>query len=816
MFRIFKGRDSKSFKDKVTKTKSISSLPKRIFKAIGKGFLRTTIILAVMFLSLGLYAHANGFFAANDYNYTFEAYQKLISGEFEMHTSVSSALADQYALHNSFAVYFSYSIVGVALLWFIFQWIVSTKTKSVNSSNHAMKIILCLSAAAFLNTPVVETKTPNGLVYKKPLITVMFESLVGDVLTQAGEMSERDYGQLVEIPEIKLAPELAYYDSFREFSVLMLKTDFVEGIEHQIKVYEESGEYYMRFKMGSKYLKFRLASNEDLNAKAYNIGVDLKTLEKEYVIAYFTDLVNHSISVRNALNGVNVVSNSTISKGFLGSNDFDQISNYSMDYKKYCDSIYDAVPERLNEYGVNEYIEVAAKCASKNHISKHYQNPFYDYETVMFTNTELKRGFVANFGNNRQSLKMNVDTLIVKTQQMCSSGSYLACAPSITIAAYEDKVRNLKLDIFTPIVRMFAPLTFSMNDSYNLQTSRKIEGEIVLSTDFEDYSSYYAKSEPISTIPFTPIAAQRMQQDLDGIFNYIDLDMIDLSKIDQELVVKTLIGIDTKEVWGRLTTCSFNPSQIKDGYRCMRPTVELSNAAIGFGQIAVRAYLLATVNTSDGYDQNVFKTNKNMFGGKVNLLKTSAIGYATNEPFIDSPYYAADTMNNMIIAKIIIEMVNPNNVASEMIAEIFYTIAKVFGFVSVSIFLFVYAIPTIYFKHLFMSLQELLVHQIIAPLSVAVWSVNADPLHVFKELVKACLKFLTFVAVCVMGFHYMDLILMAVIEQMLEYQVMEWQGITHFIAVYTSKLLSFVLSAFVILKSLRKELDEVNEMSNVN
>ncbi|EGR0642258.1 hypothetical protein E5T97_22665 [Vibrio vulnificus] len=667
-----------------------------------------------------------------------------------------------------------------------------------------------------MNTPVVETKTPNGLVYKKPIITVMFESLVGDVLTQAGEMSERDYGQLVEIPEIKLAPELAYYDSFREFSVLMLKTDFVEGVEHQIKVYEENGEYYMRFKMGSKYLKFRLASNQDLNAKAYNIGVDLKSLEKEYVIAYFTDLVNHSIRVRNALNGVNIESNSTISKGFLGSNDFDQISNYSMDYKKYCDSIYDAVPDRLNEYGLNEYIEVAAKCASKNHISKHYKNPFYDYETVMFTNTELKRGFVANFGNDRQSLKMNVDNLIVKTQQMCSSGSYLACTPSVTIATYEDKVRNLKLDIFTPIVRMFAPLTFSMNDSYNLQTSRKIEGEIVLSTDFEDYSSYYAKSEPISTISFTPVAAQRMQQDLDGIFNYIDLDMIDLSKIDQDLVVRTLFGKDTKEVWGRLTTCSFNPSQIKDGYRCMRPTVELSNAAIGFGQMAVRAYLLATVNTSDSYDQSVFKTNKNMFGGKVNLLKISAIGYATNEPFIDSPYYAADTMNNMIIAKVIIEMVNPNNVASEMIAEIFYTIAKVFGLVSVSIFLFAYAIPTIYFKHLFMSLQELLVHQIIAPLSVAVWSVNADPLYVFKELVKACLKFLTFVAVCIMGFHYMDLILMAVIEQMLEYQVMEWQGITHFIAVYTSKLLSFVLSAFVILKSLRKELDEVNQMSNVN
>ncbi|HCH1566598.1 TPA: hypothetical protein NKR03_002968 [Vibrio parahaemolyticus] len=120
MFRI-KGRNSKTEKDKVTETKSLSSVPRRLFKAIGKGFLRTTIVLAVMFLSLGLYAHANGFFAANDYNYTYEAYQKLISGEFGMHTSVSSALADQYALHNSFAVYFSYSIVGVALMWFIFQ-----------------------------------------------------------------------------------------------------------------------------------------------------------------------------------------------------------------------------------------------------------------------------------------------------------------------------------------------------------------------------------------------------------------------------------------------------------------------------------------------------------------------------------------------------------------------------------------------------------------------------------------------------------------------------------------------------------------------
>ncbi|TOO52813.1 hypothetical protein CGH34_25175, partial [Vibrio parahaemolyticus] len=187
-------------------------------------------MFSVCLFSLSVYAESS--------NYVNQATQKLTANEVQMHTSVSSALADQYALHNSFAVYFANSIIGVALLWFIFQWIVSTKTKSVNSSNHALKIIMCLSAAAFLNTPIVETKTPNGLVYKKPLITVMFESLVGDVLTQAGEMSERDYGQLVEIPEIKLAPDLAYYDSFREFSVLMLKTDFLEGVEHQIKVYE--------------------------------------------------------------------------------------------------------------------------------------------------------------------------------------------------------------------------------------------------------------------------------------------------------------------------------------------------------------------------------------------------------------------------------------------------------------------------------------------------------------------------------------------------------------------------------------------------
>lgn len=38
MFRIIKRRNSKSEKDKGTETKSLSSVPKRLFKAIGKGF----------------------------------------------------------------------------------------------------------------------------------------------------------------------------------------------------------------------------------------------------------------------------------------------------------------------------------------------------------------------------------------------------------------------------------------------------------------------------------------------------------------------------------------------------------------------------------------------------------------------------------------------------------------------------------------------------------------------------------------------------------------------------------------------------------
>jgi len=128
MFRIFKRRDSK------TERKGNSYIK----------VLTIIVLFSVCLFSLSVYAESS--------NYVNQATQKLTSNEVQMHTSVSSSLSDQYALHNSFAVYFSNSIIGIALLWFIFQWIVSTKTKSENSS-----MISCSFRSIFPTVPTIKT-----------------------------------------------------------------------------------------------------------------------------------------------------------------------------------------------------------------------------------------------------------------------------------------------------------------------------------------------------------------------------------------------------------------------------------------------------------------------------------------------------------------------------------------------------------------------------------------------------------------------------------------------------------------------------------
>ena len=205
------------------------------------------LVIALVLLSgIGMYAHANGFFSIDEAYYTKDAYLKLISGDFGSHTSVSSYVADQYLTEVAFSVYFGAAITAPIFFWFLFQLIVSVMTNSKVMLN-ATKMILLLLIVGLLNTPLIKTTTSNGLSYKKPTITYLFEEMTGSVVEQADKMSHEDYGQLKEVPEVKLAPELAYYDFYNNLTKLMLKTDLTKDREYVINISQLNGKYEIKF-----------------------------------------------------------------------------------------------------------------------------------------------------------------------------------------------------------------------------------------------------------------------------------------------------------------------------------------------------------------------------------------------------------------------------------------------------------------------------------------------------------------------------------------------------------------------------------------
>lgn len=811
--RIYKGGS-----DNIPKPSSVDKKNRgfisRFFAGIGNVMKRISwgslilFVLTFIYLSgIGMYAHANGVFLIDESFYTKEAYLKLISGDFgSQHTSVSSYVADQYLTQVAFSVYFAMGISSMALSWFTFQLIVAAATGS-KIVLHASKIVSLLILNFLVITPMFETTTASGLTYKKPIITYLGESIIGSVFGEGDKMSETDFGEEKEIPAVRLAPPQAYIDIFTEVTELVLKTEFVAGEEYNINVVKDNGQYKINFRIGGKEILLSMSTNNDLNAQAYNIGIDLAEKEKEYVIAFFNDVVLNAIRTKEALIGVDTREQSSTSIISTAKNTFNYESNYPMVYTEYCDNLFYNVDKEMNEAQLSEFVRISSMCASRTHITEHYKNDFYDYREVFEETTELKKGKAALFGN--QALQMTTDDIIRNSVKTCKSGGYLACTHTVALSAFEDRVRNLKNGIMTSFIRMILPLTQDLSSAEGLQNTLKLTTTNKLSNNFMDLSS----GEVIATIKFTTQAAEMVEGEVTDLLNLVDISKLDTSMFSSDNVAKTLIGRDTADVWGRLATCSLFPSQIKNGYRCLRPSIELTNAAIGFGQMAIRAYVLKQTIDSGVSNKNAdFGFAKKMMGDKSNLITGSVLAYATDRPFIESEYYAADTINNLMIANLILSFADPSGVASSFIANFLGMIAKVFGILALSILTFVYIIPMTYFRHMFDSLKTMLTLGTIAPVAITVDAINGDMTNTPKKIIQESVLFLTFVMVAVQGLNYMDIVLINVMSGLMTDDLLAYKSLDHFTSVYPVLVLGFILFAFICLKSIKVEMDEVRKL----
>ncbi|EIA4666878.1 hypothetical protein K7J31_002873 [Vibrio parahaemolyticus] len=794
---------------------------KKIVSLIKNG-VKNVLIFAVC---IGTIAYASGYFEPTYYQ-TEESFIKMISGHSEaenmgeINSAVSSKLADREASEDVFQTYLAQKILSVILLFLVFKLIILKKASSVDQVNQEIanevsqttKLIVYLLFAGFLTTPIYETKTPSGYVYKKSIITMFIEEAAVRVFHKTGEITTKDYGQKVEVPDITVSPAGALIPLNREILSLFLRSNFDDIGEKELGVYKNKNEYLIHFKMGGKKVRFSTTEQINLNERAFHLGFNLKEKEKETFVSLSKAVFESAEKARYAISFANLNGIAKDSKFGVNVGDDSQERFYTKKYDTYCSSIYEPLTDRdMNEFAINEYIDVVAYCASKNQVSSLYANSFYDYEKVISHDNELAGNRVAIFSNS--NLGMNVDDIIDNTNTICNQGGYMACSNAVVFASYEDRVRNLRFDAFTPIIRMFAPLAFSIKDAEGLLTSRRFETERVLSKDFAEIDSTLGNYELIGKIQFSIDNKYGFDYQLNG--NPYDLESFNFESITQEEVARTVLGKDLSVVWGRINTCLEYSSQIKNGYRCMKPTTELTNLMLGLGQMSMRAFLFSYLTEPKHSTQtDGFEMGKKIMVN-VKLIAGSAMTYATDTPFIETPYYAADSQNNLFVARIITNFATSNDTMGVLISDLFNGIARILLLITISLLVFIFTMPFMYIKNYTLAIIEFLIFKTIAPMVTIVSSANGNPSRIIEVVVGKAMILLIYAGVMVTAIKMMNTIILLVIDIVVGNRVLEWNGYEGWLMSWPYIAVSTLVAAYSLHRIQSFEISILNTLMNI-
>lgn len=775
------------------------------------------LIILVMILFVG-FSNANGSFIDDSTKHIFNLFTELTSGEPSGTTFLPTNAQNSYGMNITFAQYLAIAIIPLFLGTFLIKGLLAYAFNDRDKIGDGFQFASLLIVLALITPKFgIYVAGKNGSPgYQKPIVVFVGEQIALKFFYFVDKIGEQDFDKPIFIPDFKLADPVAFYDDYYAITNLMLKADFDKEAE-KITVIKDQGFYRVNVIIGGEIVSLSLQSNEILNNQVAEIGIDLEAKEEAYAVAHFNDLFTHAAKVKKALENVEVGQHKQSTASIFDTILSDVEVAYSRDYTTYCDSIYKDLPDAMDTITFNNFLDVVALCGSKNFIAKNYQNPFYDYEQQVFSNTELNKGYAMYFGTEIENYSYSVVQIIDKAKSTCEGG-YYACAQAANFAAHKDFVRNIKAGAVSPIARTIGDNFDASDKTFKLITTRGYDSSSAKTRSFKDLN--LGKSS-IGEFEFATTSTNYSEHINALVSNLVSLTKVDIDT-DFEKVVSSYVADDISTPFKRLATCALHSSQVKNGFRCTSITSELLKAGSGFMQGGSKLVLLSEMTnlSHSKAKKDDLKIGKNSkFTKSINTAKVLTAGsimYLTDKPFLNTPYQFDGTVEALISSKIIISLMISDPQLNSDLNNIISDIGWKMIWFGIALFVIVLAIPFILITRLLATVVKIITMIQISPLTFVVSVINEYGsvrnlvIAFFKQLILLAIYTITML----MSFDFLDILIMSFVDDLMYNYSFEFVSIENFFLNIFQFLMYAIFSIFVVVKFLKQNQVEIEKAVN--
>lgn len=788
----------------------------------------------------------------------------------EIKSYVAPEAAGLILLTASIAVYITNTVLFLLIPYYAIYTLISFKADDEPEPMIFGRLIVLVLLASVFNLFTVNIKHENG--YESELSVLQFVMLetIGKFIHSAEDLAMIDLDEYYLVPSTTTLAPLTFKEDFSLVSKDYIRTSFDSPSDiGSIDVYKSDSVYTANYSLGGKIYTVSLPVNKSLNEKSESLN--MSKLEEEFVIDYFQSLVDHAIKVESVVSQANVVKRLQGNSEFNYSTDKNSFGMFEGYYYNYCDDIYSITPPpNTSAEWRASYIEVAAMCASRNFINKHYQNPHYNYLSLYEGEPELEKGSTVLFGNNSSSLEMKFNEIESQTMAQCSQG-YLACVESAEFYLKIKSEQTVKYgmlhgvfmllnDIFFEVFEesMVVPggkqIEAELGNQTGIKTVWKPEGTMIRSIPFPSHDTVYKGVNEVTIYlnsngyTYTPT----LDYSLD-IGDYLSASAL-MESLDLKELSKLMLGVDPMRPFKRAAACLERPQEIYNGFRCGRISEEILKAGIGSFNTGMEIWTYSMLENTFGTrmqgESGTMTTGKNSitksratgafgaaalvgaaeYGDEVSSalvglvsedLAKSMNDYFNTVSIKENPYYAGNTFYLVVITQAASKSLN-----SSAASNFWDGVGKMLLFVGFALVYLVSKFIYVLVKMIFAKLFEIIVETMMISM-LLVMNVNehgfAGIQHKYREFVADVGVFCVYIVIAASFAYFLDTILMIFAKEILFHFKATTASISSFIEGIFGFIVHLSVVIFVVMKlqdmleqHLSSVVDDLLKKQNVN
>ncbi len=516
----------------------------------------------------------------------------------EIKSYISPEASGFVLLTAAIAVYITNTVLLVLIPYYGVYSLITYKVDDEPEPMIVSRLVVLLLLASSFNMFTVDIKHDDGQVSELSMIQYVMLEAIGTFVHSAEELAMIDLDEYYLTPSTTTVPPLFFKDDFATISKNYIKSTFENGESGNIDLYKNDSKYKAVFSMGGTMHEIKFLINKGMNGKSDSI--DIASLEEAFVNDYFQYAIDHAVKVEKVISQTEVTKRNHGNSEWNYStslNNFDLFEGY---YYEHCDNIYSLIPPQTtsSEWRAT-YIEIAAMCASRNFIAKHYSNSHYDYLSLYEGEPLLKKGNTLLFGDEEANHEMKYADVESNAMTQCGAG-YLACVESAEFYFKLKSEKSLKYGILHNIFKMLNSLFFEMfEESMVLLNSKVFDvkpsgettvGALKISGDgFNLLNSFIVPSHETH---YEDVRSSNIYLNASGstysssadysldIQDYVSGLSIN-DKVTQEEVSHSFLGFSPLKPFKRAAACLERPEEISNGFRCEKINKELMKAGVG-------------------------------------------------------------------------------------------------------------------------------------------------------------------------------------------------------------------------------------------